>query len=120
MVLVRASWSKRLQKIKSKERHSDSYSIPWADAGLCFIRNKLVINCDELVGHDDHIMMKRFARQIHFYPMFNFLVQASSMIDNLITATTGAKAGKISRFFSDGVKVCSDIDKFHFRVEYDN
>ncbi|KAJ3032906.1 mitochondrial escape protein 2, partial [Rhizophlyctis rosea] len=54
---------------------------------------KIVINCEDLVGQDDHIIMKRLAQQIAFYPQFNFLVQMSGMADTLIAATTGAKAG---------------------------
>ncbi|KAJ3286085.1 mitochondrial escape protein 2 [Borealophlyctis nickersoniae] len=54
---------------------------------------KLTINCEELVGQSDYVMMKRLANQIHFYPMFNAMVQASNIVDTMVTATTGAKAG---------------------------
>ncbi|KAJ3147035.1 mitochondrial escape protein 2 [Geranomyces variabilis] len=56
-------------------------------------RYKLVIRCDELAGQPPHVMLDRLATQINFKPMFNWLVQGSSMIDTMITATTGAKAG---------------------------
>ncbi|KAI9105786.1 RNA12 protein-domain-containing protein [Phlyctochytrium arcticum] len=55
--------------------------------------NKMVIHLDELAGQPPHIMLNRLATQINFKPMFNWLVQMSSMIDTMITATTGAKAG---------------------------
>ncbi|KAJ3161706.1 mitochondrial escape protein 2 [Geranomyces michiganensis] len=54
---------------------------------------KLVIRCDELAGQPPHVLLDRLATQINFKPMFNWLVQGSSMIDTMITATTGAKAG---------------------------
>ncbi|KAI8820540.1 RNA12 protein-domain-containing protein [Fimicolochytrium jonesii] len=54
---------------------------------------KIVIHCDELAGQPNHIMLKRLASQINFKPMFNGLVQMSSLLDAMITATTGAKAG---------------------------
>ena len=60
-------------------------------------RYKIVINCEDLVGQDDHVIMKRLAQQIAFYPQFNFLVQMSGMADTLIAATTGAKAGELNR-----------------------
>ncbi|KND00856.1 uncharacterized protein SPPG_03960 [Spizellomyces punctatus DAOM BR117] len=54
---------------------------------------KLVIHVEDLAGQPPHIMLNRLAAQINFKPMFNWLVQMSSMIDTMITATTGAKAG---------------------------
>ncbi|KAI8909477.1 RNA12 protein-domain-containing protein [Powellomyces hirtus] len=54
---------------------------------------KLVIRCQELAGQPTHVLLNRLAAQINFKPMFNWLVQMSAMIDTMITATTGAKAG---------------------------
>ena len=54
---------------------------------------KLIIKCDQLVGQADHILLSRLADQINFFPSFGFLSQASTLMDALITATTGAKAG---------------------------
>jgi RNA12 protein len=41
----------------------------------------------------DHIILSRLADQVNFFPSFGFFSQASSLMDTLITATTGAKAG---------------------------
>ncbi|KAJ3187711.1 mitochondrial escape protein 2 [Gaertneriomyces sp. JEL0708] len=53
----------------------------------------LTIHCDDLLSVPPHVMLDRFARMIGFKPMFNWLVQMSSMLDTMVTATTGAKAG---------------------------
>lgn len=54
---------------------------------------KLFIKCDDLVGQNDHVLLSRLAEQVGFFPSFGFLSQASTVMDALITATTGAKAG---------------------------
>lgn len=38
-------------------------------------------------------MLANLASQIGFWPQLNFMVSASTMVDSLVTATTGAKAG---------------------------
>jgi hypothetical protein len=41
----------------------------------------------------EHIVLSRLADQVNFFPSFGFLSQISSLIDAMITATTGAKTG---------------------------
>ncbi|KAI8609537.1 RNA12 protein-domain-containing protein [Chytriomyces sp. MP71] len=53
----------------------------------------LHIRLDELVNANDHIMLNRIAAQFGCFPMFNWMVSSGAMIDTLITAATGAKAG---------------------------
>ncbi|KAJ3404507.1 mitochondrial escape protein 2 [Chytridiales sp. JEL 0842] len=54
---------------------------------------KLVINCEELVGLPDHALLSQFARQVGYFPLFSWMVNAGAFIDAIVTATTGTKAG---------------------------
>lgn len=47
-------------------------------------------------------MLSRLATQIGFYPQLNFIVSASGIIDTLIAATTGAKAGLSTSYDAQG------------------
>ncbi|KAJ3031438.1 UNVERIFIED_CONTAM: mitochondrial escape protein 2 [Siphonaria sp. JEL0065] len=53
----------------------------------------LRINLDELINQPDHIMLNRLASQIGCFPMFNWTVSSGAVLDTLVTAGTGVKAG---------------------------
>jgi len=58
-----------------------------------------MIKCDELATGPGEVMVKKLAKQVGYFPVFSFLVSASGMIDALVTATTGTKAGMLNIFF---------------------
>ncbi|KAJ1340912.1 hypothetical protein BSLG_004385 [Batrachochytrium salamandrivorans] len=56
-------------------------------------KNKLVIQCEDLIGQPEHVLISRLASQVNFFPSFGFMSQITTFMDAIITATTGAKAG---------------------------
>ena len=57
---------------------------------------KLFINCEDLVGQPHHLLLPSFARQVGYFPVFHWMVNAGAFIDAFVTATTGTKAGLAS------------------------
>ncbi|KAJ3074380.1 mitochondrial escape protein 2 [Podochytrium sp. JEL0797] len=53
----------------------------------------LRIDLDELINQPDHVMLNRLASQIGCFPMFNWTVSSGAVLDTLVTAGTGIKAG---------------------------
>ncbi|KAG9291024.1 hypothetical protein G9A89_012896 [Geosiphon pyriformis] len=55
---------------------------------------KVVIKCDEILSsRDQNEVVLKLAKQIGYFPVFNFLVSMSNLIDSLAGATLGQKAG---------------------------
>ncbi|TPX31816.1 hypothetical protein SeMB42_g07699 [Synchytrium endobioticum] len=54
---------------------------------------QLYINLDEIIGQSESVMLQRLASQTGYFPLFGFWNNMSSLVDTLITSTTGAKAG---------------------------
>lgn len=55
--------------------------------------NTLRINCSDLVGKGDYQLLSQISSQVNFFPGFGFSGQLSGLLDTIITASTGAKAG---------------------------
>ncbi|KAJ3110626.1 mitochondrial escape protein 2 [Physocladia obscura] len=51
------------------------------------------IRLDEIINQPDHIFLDKLSRQTGCFPMFNWTVSTGSLLDTIVTATTGTKAG---------------------------
>ena len=63
------------------------------DSSLSTIKNKLVINLDDLVTQQDAVMLSKLSKQTGFFPELNFLVQFGGIIDSIVFSLTATKSG---------------------------
>ncbi|KAJ3086849.1 mitochondrial escape protein 2 [Quaeritorhiza haematococci] len=83
------------------------------------VKYKVVIDCDKLINVPDHVMLSRLASQVGFYPMFNWLVSISGVLDSAVTALTGAKAGIASTTDSQVRKILEAVRLACTRITVD-
>ncbi|RUP43989.1 RNA12 protein-domain-containing protein [Jimgerdemannia flammicorona] len=57
-------------------------------------RYKIIVNGEQLVNSgNNNDMIASLARQLGYFPVFTWLVSLSGLVDTLVSATTGQKAG---------------------------
>ncbi|KAI8066496.1 RNA12 protein-domain-containing protein [Gongronella butleri] len=63
-------------------------------AALAERKNKLVINCEQLVNARNKAdRTKQLAKQVGYFPVFTWVASLGHLMDTLIAATTGGQAG---------------------------
>ncbi|KAK9717133.1 mitochondrial escape protein 2 [Basidiobolus ranarum] len=73
-------------------------------------KHKVIIDCKKIsAARNDNELLKNLAKQVGYFPLFSYLVGATNLLDNFVSATTGQKAGLSSTTGSQIKKILECI-----------